>query len=214
MNQGADAARRFSTMALLNLDGALAAAQVPRRGRPGRSDREDPAIVAFWGGTATVASRARHFNPDDPGQPKCLNFGTFPFGRQYLFGAIRCYSEHKRQVKSDSCATRMSCTPLRFWHLWLRLHAKPIQTSTRHPVLREPKMYNERAAAKFLGLSPRTLQKYRCEGNNGPRYFKLGRAVRYSKQELNDWLAARLAGNTREAETLAKNRKNGGKRIR
>lgn len=76
----------------------------------------------------------------------------------------------------------------------------------------EETMLDEKSAAQFLGLSPRTLQKFRCEGNDGPRFFKLGRAVRYGEDELRAWLAARLAANTREAATLARNRKQGGKR--
>lgn len=38
-------------------------------------------------------------------------------------------------------------------------------------------------AAEVLSLSKRTLETWRITGN-GPRYFKLGRAVRYSLSEL------------------------------
>lgn len=38
-------------------------------------------------------------------------------------------------------------------------------------------------AADWLSLSRRTLETWRITGN-GPRYFKLGRAVRYALSEL------------------------------
>src|SRR5579863_8223282 len=52
-----------------------------------------------------------------------------------------------------------------------------------------------RAAANYLGLSASTLNKLRCTGA-GPVYFKLGRAVRYDPQDLDDWLTARRVSST------------------
>lgn len=43
-------------------------------------------------------------------------------------------------------------------------------------------------AASYLGLSHQTLAQYRLQ-NKGPRYYKLGRCVRYSLQQLEDWLS-------------------------
>ena len=42
---------------------------------------------------------------------------------------------------------------------------------------------NDREAAKFLRLSPQTLRNWRTQCR-GPAYSKLGRAVRYSLDEL------------------------------
>jgi predicted DNA-binding transcriptional regulator AlpA len=45
-----------------------------------------------------------------------------------------------------------------------------------------------RAAARYLSLSPRTLEKLRVTGA-GPQYFKMGRAVLYAIGDLEAWLA-------------------------
>ena len=50
-------------------------------------------------------------------------------------------------------------------------------------------------AARLLGLSVSTLNKWRCYGT-GPRFLKLGRAVRYRKMDLRSFLEARQASNT------------------
>ncbi|MEM8971713.1 MAG: helix-turn-helix domain-containing protein [Pseudomonadota bacterium] len=52
-----------------------------------------------------------------------------------------------------------------------------------------------RQAASYLGLSVSTLNKWRCYGF-GPKYLKLGRAVRYQQQELDRYLAGRLYQST------------------
>ena len=44
-----------------------------------------------------------------------------------------------------------------------------------------------RQAATFLNLSPNTLSRWRWSGD-GPRYVKLGRAVRYRVADLEAWL--------------------------
>ncbi len=45
-------------------------------------------------------------------------------------------------------------------------------------------------AAQILGLAPATLTKLRCIGG-GPAYTKLGRAVVYSRDDLERWVAER-----------------------
>lgn len=47
----------------------------------------------------------------------------------------------------------------------------------------------ERAAADFIGLSVRTLQKRRFERQDPP-YLKIGRSVRYRLEDLDAFLAA------------------------
>lgn len=54
----------------------------------------------------------------------------------------------------------------------------------------QPKNFHEYLpeipAAEFLGLSHRTLQRWRVDGA-GPRFYKLGRAVRYRLDDLQAW---------------------------
>jgi excisionase family DNA binding protein len=52
-------------------------------------------------------------------------------------------------------------------------------------------------AARYLGLSHRTLEDWRQTGG-GPRFLKLGRAVRYRIRELDQFADERLFANTGE----------------
>ena len=54
-----------------------------------------------------------------------------------------------------------------------------------------------REAANYLGLSISTLNKLRCSGG-GPPFLKLGRAVRYSPDDLKEWLDSRRVRSTSE----------------
>jgi excisionase family DNA binding protein len=51
-------------------------------------------------------------------------------------------------------------------------------------------------AARLLGLSVATLEAWRLKGK-GPRATKLGNAVRYSREELDRWLASHTKGGAR-----------------
>ncbi len=51
----------------------------------------------------------------------------------------------------------------------------------------ESMLLNTDQAAQRLGLSPRTLERYRVTGE-GPEYLKIGRAVRYTASALERWL--------------------------
>ncbi len=53
--------------------------------------------------------------------------------------------------------------------------------------------------ARYAGLSPVTLRKWRMTGA-GPRFVRLGRAVRYRRAELDAWLSRREFKNTTEAD--------------
>ena len=55
--------------------------------------------------------------------------------------------------------------------------------------------FTTREAATYLGLAVSTLNKWRCYGT-GPKYLKLGRAVRYTKEELDLFLETRLIRST------------------
>jgi len=47
----------------------------------------------------------------------------------------------------------------------------------------------EQRAAQLLGLSTRTLQAWRVKGY-GPAFIRAGRAVRYRRRDLLDWMDA------------------------
>ena len=46
-----------------------------------------------------------------------------------------------------------------------------------------PLVFSETQAAEMLGVSPRTLQRWRVTGE-GPQYTKLGKRVGYTEQAL------------------------------
>lgn len=50
--------------------------------------------------------------------------------------------------------------------------------------------WNEKQAAKFLGMSVKWMQQARCYGR-GPKYIKIGRSVRYNVADLEAYIASR-----------------------
>lgn len=58
--------------------------------------------------------------------------------------------------------------------------------------------FSNQEAARFLGLSPRTLEKYRVLGG-GPRFRKFGRRVLYAAGDLQEWAARRVCDSTSDA---------------
>jgi hypothetical protein len=59
------------------------------------------------------------------------------------------------------------------------------------------RLFTTLEAARFLSLSPRTLERLRLEGS-GPRYCKLRRSVRYRQADLESWLADSARHSTSE----------------
>jgi predicted DNA-binding transcriptional regulator AlpA len=57
---------------------------------------------------------------------------------------------------------------------------------SRTPVALPPRYLRTPEAARFLGLSPRTLEKHRVYGT-GPLYRKLGGRVVYAIADLQAW---------------------------
>jgi predicted DNA-binding transcriptional regulator AlpA len=62
---------------------------------------------------------------------------------------------------------------------------------------------NEYQAAEFLGLSVRTLQAWRVRGG-GPRYLKIGKAVRYQRRELVAYQKQHTVGSTAEVNSFSR----------
>ncbi len=62
--------------------------------------------------------------------------------------------------------------------------------------------HNTRAAALYLGLSPRTLEKWRLTGQ-GPPYTKGGRRCLYRLEDLDVWAEAGMRGSTSQNRTAS-----------
>ena len=54
-----------------------------------------------------------------------------------------------------------------------------------------------KTASRHLSLHPDTLRRLRREGG-GPRYSRIGRAVRYDLRELERWMAERSVNHVAE----------------
>ena len=54
---------------------------------------------------------------------------------------------------------------------------------------------SETQAALYLGISPRTLQAWRCRGD-GPAFIKVGRSVRYDRAELDRFITEQTRAST------------------
>lgn len=55
----------------------------------------------------------------------------------------------------------------------------------------DDRLLTEVQTAQLLGISPRTLQKWRYEGGHTPAFHKVGRAVRYRLGDVKEWLRER-----------------------
>ena len=65
----------------------------------------------------------------------------------------------------------------------------------------ESSFFDTRRAARYLDLSPRTLDGYRVSGA-GPAFHRFGNRVRYRRLDLDAWAARRRATTTAEADRL------------
>lgn len=53
------------------------------------------------------------------------------------------------------------------------------------------KFMDQNEAGEYLGIAPKTLNKWRSLGK-GPRYRKFGKAVRYAVSDLDAWATKQL----------------------
>ena len=63
------------------------------------------------------------------------------------------------------------------------------------PYSSSPVLLDETKAARILGLSVKTLRRWRWAGK-GPAFRKLGRAVRYASNDLEAFIASALRTST------------------
>ena len=62
-----------------------------------------------------------------------------------------------------------------------------------------PILWTEIQTAEFLTVPVKTLQAWRVRGG-GPKFIKLGRCVRYSKEDLLEFLAECTMAHTRASK--------------
>lgn len=57
-------------------------------------------------------------------------------------------------------------------------------------------LFNTKGAAKFLGMSPRSLEGMRVDGS-GPPFVKISdRCIRYRLSDIESWLASKVQTRT------------------
>lgn len=59
----------------------------------------------------------------------------------------------------------------------------------------QPKLVDEAAAARYIGMSVAFLRADRCRGRTGsrtggPPWYKFGRSIKYSIDDLDAWIAS------------------------
>jgi predicted DNA-binding transcriptional regulator AlpA len=73
--------------------------------------------------------------------------------------------------------------------------AKPAKVNTTNGIEPTKRGYNEHEAAAYIGMSASFLRISRMDGERanrtpGPDFIKVGKAVRYLKEDLDAWLEA------------------------
>jgi excisionase family DNA binding protein len=62
----------------------------------------------------------------------------------------------------------------------------------------QSEFHEQAVVASRLGISVRTLERKRVDGT-GPKFVRVGRAVRYRESDLVEWLAEQTVRSTSEA---------------
>jgi predicted DNA-binding transcriptional regulator AlpA len=60
-------------------------------------------------------------------------------------------------------------------------------------------LLNERDVARLTGLSVASVRRWRLL-RQGPRYLKIGAAVRYKPEDISSWLASRPTGGGQQSQ--------------
>ncbi len=113
-------------------------------------------------------------------------------------GAVRAWmashasADEWQQIRARAGAMPrfMTAQPLPPLEPPARLRANGSENRRPPPRGGNPVFMDTREAAALVGLSPRTLDSYRCTGA-GPRYYRLGGCVRYRETDLVAWDAGR-----------------------
>jgi predicted DNA-binding transcriptional regulator AlpA len=62
-----------------------------------------------------------------------------------------------------------------------------------------PRLWDQKQLAAYLGKSTAWCERSRWEGE-GPKFFKLGRHVRYKTEDVLDWIEEKARTCTREVK--------------
>jgi excisionase family DNA binding protein len=61
------------------------------------------------------------------------------------------------------------------------------------------RLLSTKEAAEYLGLKPVTLNKWRCYATKGkPPWISLGRTIRYSQEDLDEWIESNKTSSDQE----------------
>jgi len=63
----------------------------------------------------------------------------------------------------------------------------------------ERRLMTRAEVAQLLRIPEQTLRNWRARGIDGPRGFKVGKAVRYRREEVDRWVAQQEASEPRGA---------------
>ena len=61
-------------------------------------------------------------------------------------------------------------------------------------------LLNEHDVARVTGLSVASVRRWRLLRQEGPKYLKIGAAVRYKPEDISAWLESRPSGGGHQAE--------------
>jgi len=75
------------------------------------------------------------------------------------------------------------------------------QTCARESAAKQGRqsLLNEHSVARIIGLSVASVRRWRLL-RQGPKYLKIGAAVRYNPEDVSAWLESRPTGGERRAE--------------
>jgi excisionase family DNA binding protein len=72
-----------------------------------------------------------------------------------------------------------------------RNRAPRLQSELLKSLLKHNGLLTNDEAAAYIGVTPRTLEVWRCTKRHNIAYIKVGRLVKYRRQALDDYLASR-----------------------
>jgi len=71
-------------------------------------------------------------------------------------------------------------------------------------------LLKEHDVARLTGLSVASVRRWRLLRQGGPKYIKIGAAVRYRPEDISAWLESRPTGGGHQAEALDRYAKRNG----